>query len=218
MNQQLGNLGKTVSYRTLEGTSTRVDAITSLTKAMNAGSIKTLFVFDANPCYDAPADLEFAKAMTKVEEVVFVGTHSSETSVSPAVTWIVPGAHYLEAWGDTRTFDGTTTLVQPLIYPMVDVSQGGRSMLEVMAMMLGQDPDTGLEIVRQTMAGRAVSPDDYAFERTWRQALSRGYIPDTAYALGSPQADQAKVMSALSAIPASTVDSIELIFCVDGKV
>ena len=218
MNQQLGNLGKTVSYRALEGGSTRVEAITSLTKAMNAGSIKTLFVFDANPCYDAPADLEFAKAMAKVEEVVFVGTHSSETSVSPAVTWTVPGAHYLEAWGDARAFDGTTTLVQPLIYPMVDVSQGGRSMLEVMAMILKQDPDTGLEIVRQTVAGRAVSPDDYAFERTWRQALSRGYVPDTASTLVTPQADQAKVISALSAMPASDVDSIELKICHDGKV
>ena len=42
-------------------------------------------------------------------------------------TWHVPAAHYLESWGDARAYDGTISIVQPLIAPIF----GGRSALEL---------------------------------------------------------------------------------------
>ncbi|MEC8819129.1 MAG: TAT-variant-translocated molybdopterin oxidoreductase, partial [Planctomycetota bacterium] len=218
INQKLGNLGKTVSYRALPDQPTRLEAITALTEAMNAGKVKTLFIMEGNPCYDAPADLAFSTALEKVEEVVFVGTHGCLTSVAPNVTWVVPSAHYLEAWGDARAFDGTISLVQPLIYPMVDTSQGGRSILELMALMLGQSPADGLEIVRANAAARSGTTDDYAFERAWRKILARGYEPDTGYTLVLPKAEPSRVRSMLASLAPVDQDSIELVICHDGKV
>src|SRR4029078_5530592 len=34
--------------------------------------------------------------------------------------WNIPEAHALESWGDVRAFDGTVTLMQPLIAPLYD--------------------------------------------------------------------------------------------------
>jgi len=41
----------------------------------------------------------------------------------------VPEAHFLETWSDARGFDGTASIVQPLIAPLY----GGRSAHEVIA-------------------------------------------------------------------------------------
>ena len=54
-----------------------------------------------------------------------------------SATGILSQAHYLESWGDARTYDGTVSIVQPLIEPLFD----GRSAIEVLAMILGDRRD-----------------------------------------------------------------------------
>ena len=185
LNQALGNVGTTVSYTALEKRPTRLQAITELTKRINSGNVKTLVLFDVNPVYDAPADLDFAAALAKVEEVVYVGTHQNETSAHEACTWLVPGAHYLESWGDARGYEGTIGIVQPLIYPLVDSSQGGRSALEITAMMAGAEKTDGLQIVRETASERQAT-SEYAFERHWRKSLADGFVEGTASPVATP--------------------------------
>ena len=55
-----------------------------------------------------------------------LGEYVDETS--HASTWHVPKAHYLEAWGDARTWDGTWSVQQPLILPLY----GGKSAVELL--------------------------------------------------------------------------------------
>ena len=69
MNGALGNIGQTVTYID----PVEVDAvehgqsIRELVADMNAGKVETLVIIGGNPVYNAPVDLEFAKALEKVK-------------------------------------------------------------------------------------------------------------------------------------------------------
>ena len=80
-----------------------------------------------NPVYDAPADLGFEEALQQVSRRIHLGLYENETS--EFCHWNIPEAHYLESWGDARAYDGTVSLVQPLIEPLYD----GKSALEVLS-------------------------------------------------------------------------------------
>ena len=86
----------------------------------------------------------------------------------------MPQAHYLEAWGDVRTVDGTVSITQPLIEPIF----GGKSTLEILAAFLGID-ETGEQLVQQT------AKSDYmkaSFSNwNWKKALHDGIVASTAY-------------------------------------
>ena len=54
-----------------------------------------------------------------------LGLYEDETSA--LCQWHIPEAHFLEAWSDVRSDDGTVTIIQPLIAPLY----GGKSAHEV---------------------------------------------------------------------------------------
>ena len=86
---------------------------------IEAGAIDTLLILGGNPAYAAPADLDFAARMAKASRP---RSTSATTTTRPAAaaTWHVNRAHYLESWGDVRAWDGTASVVQPLIRPLFD--------------------------------------------------------------------------------------------------
>src|SRR5690606_24723635 len=86
----------------------------------------------------------------------------------------IPEAHYLEQWSDARAFDGTASIVQPLIAPLY----GGKSHHEVVAALLGDAGAKAYELVRAYWKTRA-SGD---FEKFWTRALNDGVIAGTASA------------------------------------
>ncbi len=100
---------------------------------MNAGSVQWLVMLGVNPIYSAPADLGFADALAKVPVSVHSGTHLDETG--SITTWHINKAHYLESWSDARAYDGTISIVQPMIDPMY----GGKSGHDVLQTLL-EDP------------------------------------------------------------------------------
>ena len=97
-----------------------------------------------NPVFDAPADLDFAAAMAKVPHVIALGHTVDETSSK--AEWHIPRAHYLESWGDARAVGGTLSVVQPLILPLF----GGRSLVEVLGLLVAGKDRPGYDIVRET--------------------------------------------------------------------
>ena len=123
LNALLDNAGKTVRY-TQVATDRRphVEAIAALAAAMQAGSVDTLLILGGNPAYDAPADVDWAGGLTKVPTSIHVGLYRNETG--RLCQWHVPQAHFLESWGDARSFDGTYSVVQPTIAPL----HGGRTL------------------------------------------------------------------------------------------
>jgi MoCo/4Fe-4S cofactor protein with predicted Tat translocation signal len=175
MNQALGNERKTVSYtETVEAEPVnQLESIRDLVADMNAGKVDLLVVIGGNPVYTAPVDLKFAEAINKVQLRAHLSLYDDETSA--LCQWQIPEAHFLEAWSDARAFDGTTSIVQPLIAPLY----GGKSAHEVLAAMSDRPELSGHDLVR---AHWKIDQDDTA----WRRWLHDGVMPNTAFAPKSP--------------------------------
>ncbi len=177
LNHSLGNVGATVEYS--PPTAVARD-LPELAADINAGAVDTLLIIGGNPVYDAPADLEFSKVLAKVPRTVHIGLYREETA--ELSQWHIPEAHFLEAWSDARAFDGTTTIMQPMIEPLF----AGRSRHEVIACLLEEAPASDYDIVRAFWQAQHPAAD---FERVWRKSLHDGVIAQTARARppGPPQ-------------------------------
>ena len=213
INAKLGAVGNTVSY---------VDAATSacatdlkqLTDALASGTIDTLVMFGGNPLYDAPADLEFAAKMLKAKNVVHLSFYANETSKSSACHWNVPVAHSLECWGDGRAIDGSITIQQPLILPLLDDAQGGRCAIEVLALLTADDQVSSYEITRRTHM-KLSGLSGVAFEAWWRTNLDRGYVDATAAIAG--KAPTLNVSALCTSAAAAASSEFEVSFFFDCK-
>lgn len=188
LNGALGNLGQTVELA--DSPQARPEdqqaSLASLATDLAAGRVSALVMLDANPVYDAPADLDFARLMRAVPFTLHHGLHVDETA--RLATWHAPAAHELEAWGDIRAFDGTATLQQPLIAPLYD----GLSAIELLATLLDPASPGGDTAVRATWQAHHAGPD---FEAFWHEALRVGTVP------GSQLPARAVGAAALPALP-----------------
>ena len=172
LNAHLGNTGKTVSYfETKDASLPNASSLASLVTAMTAGTVQTLFILGGNPVFDAPADLDFAKALAKVPHSIALTNAVDETSSK--AEWHIPRAHYLEAWGDARAVGGTISVVQPLILPLF----GGKSAIEVLGVMIGDKDRPGYDIVRDTWKPILGEGD---FDTKWNRVLHDGLFAGSA--------------------------------------
>jgi molybdopterin-containing oxidoreductase family iron-sulfur binding subunit len=222
INSKLGNLGKTILYypwpdHPLPRYTTE---LALLADRMHSGEFKVLLILGGNPVCNAPADLEFAAALAKVPASVHLSPYENETS--RACQWHLPQAHFLEAWGDARTCDGTVSIVQPLIEPLFD----GRSAIEVLAMIAGDPAGTaggGYDIVRRALRSLLDKPlSDFK----WKKALADGIVEGTAWEPEEPEPmEPDELKSLLSTFPADKIDrrpraaeDCEVVFFPDAKV
>ena len=150
MNAALDNVGQTVVYTQAVEVrpSNQLADLRALVADMNAGTVDFLLILGANPVYTAPADLEFGAALQKVAQRAHVGLYEDETA--ELCQWHVPEAHFLEAWSDVRSDDGTVTIVQPLIAPLY----GGKSHHEVLVALIEGGERTGYDLVREHWVNR----------------------------------------------------------------
>jgi len=173
INAYLGNIGKTVIH-TAPIEVQPVDQIASLRELigdMQAGKVELLLILGGNPIYNAPADFAFAAAMDKVKASVHLSLHFNETSGK--TTWQIPESHFLEDWGDARAFDGTASIVQPLIAPLYD-SHSPIELLDAAVQLPGRK---SYEIVRALWSAQSGASD---FEHWWRRSVHDGFIAGSA--------------------------------------
>ena len=235
INHALGAVGETVNLASVDaGSGGGTGALATLAGAMRDGSIQTLFILGGNPVFDAPAELGFGDALAGVENVIHLSTHHNETTA--LASHHVLEASTFEAWGDARSIDGTLSVVQPLIAPLLD----GKSAVELLTMlaMVGERP--GYETVRDTWYD-LVEEDD--FDAAWRRILHDGvYEPKgasddevaetgisaaLAVAMGegsaapaapasddasSSSVDSAAIATAVAALPAPSGGDVEVTF------
>ena len=140
-------------------------SLMALTAAMAAGEVTQLIVLGANPVQDAPAALGFPQAMRRVPFTLHAGLWVDETA--RVSQWHVPLPHPLEAWGDSRAFDGTPAIRQPVTVPLVD---DARDVLELVGALLGT-PQPARDAVRTTWRDRWGAA---GFDDRWAEALEAG--------------------------------------------
>jgi len=212
INGALGNLGSTILGTANPSPSSAT--IAELAKAIAAGAVKTLFILGGNPAYNAPADLDFPSLLSGVPDVVKLGLFEDETS--RVSRWHVPAAHFLETWGDARTYDGTYTSIQPMILPL----WGGVSELEILAKLLGNPAADGRELVRATLeslAPEAAVADAGGMDVLWNNVLRVGFLPGTGFAgtaLDFAVAAASKIVAQARPAPAG----LELVFLQSSSV
>jgi MoCo/4Fe-4S cofactor protein with predicted Tat translocation signal len=185
-NSIYGNVGKTVFYTDpVDGNPiNQVESIKDLVTDMNGGKVDLLVILGGNPAYDAPADLNFADSLKngKVPLRVHHGLYQNETS--ELCQWHVSATHELEAWGDARAYDGTVSIIQPLIAPLYN----GKSALEFVALLSGQADATGYDLTRAYWQKQHAGAD---FEQFWRKSLHDGWVEGTTLASKSVAAKSA---------------------------
>ena len=174
MNSMLGNVGATVHYTDSVETNPVIqnDSITELASDMEAGSVDLLLVMGGNPLFNAPADLYFREKMSKVKTRVHLSLYDDETS--ELCHWHIPQAHSLETWSDARAFDGTLSLMQPLIAPLY----GGKSAHEFLAPFTGEPGKTSHDILKDYWKTQRSDAD---FEDFWQTSLHDGVVADSAW-------------------------------------
>ena len=186
--------------------SSQLDDLKMLVADLNAGKVDWLVILNSNPIYNAPADLNFAAAFEKAKVTTHLGSHVDETGQN--AQWHIPSAHFLESWSDARSYDGTVSIVQPLIDPLY----GGKTAHDVFQVLLDEPGLSPYEAVRLTW--KPVIKGD--FETDWRKALHSGWIDNTAYGLNGPSDDPALFGFKIPA--PSPKDSIEIIFRPDPNI
>ena len=241
MNAALGNVGKTVFYTDpieVNWVNHR-RSLQDLVSDLDAGRVELLVMIGGNPAYNTPADLSLLERLKKPAHEAPLRIHLSEykDETSLLCHWHIPQAHYLESWGDTRSYDGTVTILQPLIEPLFD----GKTAHELLAVFSDQYDRKPIDIVKQywqqnqgqaagagnnrgRSSGRSRSRQAQGsrqeqaarrFETKWRQALHDGFIPDTAL--------PTRTLSAQSNVPQQTSaqsqqPGIEVIFRPDPSI
>ena len=211
INEKLGNVGKTVVYTDTVNPmpSIQMADLKALVADMNAGKVDWLVILNANPVYAAPADLEFESALNKVGTIVHLGSHLDETG--EISHWHINNAHYLEMWSDARAYDGTVSIVQPMIAPLYD----GHTAHEILQSMLDHPDVSAYDAVRATWMqnGGPLAKGDAEFN--WRKALHDGWIADTAF---TPKTVTAKGGAGAAAAAAAAGNGVEVLFQPDPHV
>ena len=170
MNQKLGSYGKLQKFavRVDDGLSTGV-SLAGLVEKVAADEITDLLILGDNPVYTSPGDVDLASAITKLTDngsTIYLGEYDDETA--SLCRWSLPLSHQLESWGDCVNDQGYYGVCQPQILPLL----GGRSAIELLAVMLGEKVIDGGAIVRSTSNGIGESG---LSDREWRELLHDGY-------------------------------------------
>jgi len=190
LNSILKNEGKTVlANKGNNRLNASYQAVQELVKKMNAGLVKTLIIYRANPLYALSKDLGFAQALKKVQTIIYAGDKMDETAQFCHL--IATDNHALETWGDTEFASGVYSIHQPLIRTMYDTRSFQLSLM-TWAYLANQGPkrltshETYYDYLRdfwkEEMAPKLAKGKDKEkdFESFWNDLLQSGIIGETA--------------------------------------
>lgn len=200
MNSVLGNIGSTVDMipqlTAMERPS--LDSVRELVEDMRRNRVDILICSGTNPVYSLPKDIDFESVLIRVGLTASHVLIPDETS--HLLKYTLPKSHELESWGDALAFDGTKSLIQPLIAPLYD----SKTLDEILEIVL-EGTASGRKLVRDTHAS-ALAGD------AWEKALQVGYYGNAA----QPAAARLKPFSFPKPVPSTA--RLEVCFLPDPNV
>jgi molybdopterin-containing oxidoreductase family iron-sulfur binding subunit len=217
INIALGNIGEGKGLRAYQTENKGFGDIAALVADLDSVAVDTVvFLTPANPVYDAPADLNFSKALAKAKTSIHLGDRTNATAY--ACTWHVPSAHYLESWSDAKSVCGVYSVVQPMILPLYpDCVSEIELLLAFLAdgkLVIGEGdkgaPAPAMVAVKTTFNGT---------ETQWNEVLKNGFRastthPSTSVALSASAADAISKAK----ISAPNIKELDVIFATDSSV
>jgi molybdopterin-containing oxidoreductase family iron-sulfur binding subunit len=154
-----------------------MDSLRGLADDMRAAKVQLLLIAGINPVYTAPADVDFLGALKNVPMRVALSRYNDETAGN--CHWHLPELHYLESWGDIRAFDGSVSLIQPLIAPLY----GGYTAVELISALIDEEPRSTHNILIDHWKKQR---GEEGFDAFWRESLAEGFIAGSAFAAATP--------------------------------
>ena len=115
-----------------------------------SGQVDLLLILGGNPVYSAPPELNLRGAIQMAKLRVRLGEHEDETS--EVCQWHIPQAHPFEHWSDAPAYDGTVSIIQPLIAPLY----GGKSVHEMLAAFTETPEKSSFESGSRLLARRSI--------------------------------------------------------------
>jgi molybdopterin-containing oxidoreductase family iron-sulfur binding subunit len=175
VNAALGNIGQTIYYTDpIEAEPVnQLESLRELVADMDAGKVDTLLIVGGNPVYDTPHDFALPQRLRNVGLIVRLGSYYDETSEHSH--WHIPESHYLESWSDARAYDGTASIIQPLIAPLYQ----SKTAHEVLAAFGDKPGQPSYDVVRDFWQKNHAGLD---FEKSWQKWLNDGVIAQTTFA------------------------------------
>ncbi len=126
---------------------------------MRDGKIETLLIDRANPVYDMPHGSGFVEALSKVKNVIYIGTHRNETAEKS--NYIMAASHFMESWGDGYSHD-IYHIVQPVVRPLFSTRSAGDILLSL------QNNETSFHEYVKSKSSRYI-------KGSWEDCLAQGF-------------------------------------------
>jgi molybdopterin-containing oxidoreductase family iron-sulfur binding subunit len=213
LNEFLGNVRKTITFTesAVANPINQTESLRELVQDLQADKVDALIILGGNPAFNAPADFQFAENLKKAKFKVHLNSDVNETSA--LCDWHIPQNHFLESWSDARAFDGTTSIVQPLILPLY----AGKSAHEIFDAMISPPGRSDYDIVHDfwnSQRPSGVSPED--FEKDWRKALHDGLIQNSA--LREKQVSLRAFQNKSGFLPKAATQNLEITFRPDPTI
>ncbi|WP_257457859.1 TAT-variant-translocated molybdopterin oxidoreductase [Archangium lipolyticum] len=205
LNAALGSQGHIITLHepAVDGVRSGPQVLRELAEAASAGRVDTVVVTAFDPAYTAPVGVTLGAALSAVPNAVYLAYREDETARKCA--WVLPAAHVMESWGDARSLDGTTSIIQPLIQPLY----GGLTELDVLSPFAGVADQTAYQWVKAHHA-RQRGGAGPVFDDTWDQWLAVGTIPDTARPGVTATVDAGAVEASVRAFTSRPSQGLEL--------
>ena len=206
INSKLGNIGTTLKIYENPSDINGVKTIKLDDFVADAANYSRLWVLAPNPVFSVSGDIDLGSAMSQIGDVVYLSQYDDETAYF--ANWTIPACHPLESWGDVRALDGTYSICQPTIAPLL----GGKTAAELLVMLAGLSVEELPSSVVLSETAEKLFGTDTTVKRTaeqlanvrkMREALHAGFLASSEAKLfeGTLSVDAKELQAQIPADP-----------------